>query len=506
MNIAAVKHRHPELMEAVYAIKPFWGWKQALEAAGIEYSDIKVELQDYCECEICHVWRRTLAPHLKHKHGIDIDDYRIDYPDAEVVCEEIRARCSRMKCEDLPHWERLWTAEYILDRLWQRHEKGLPVNLYAVSLNDYNILSHIRLHFDTFDNAIKNLGLKPKDIRRISVPLRTKKEVLDAIARLRRLHLPLNSTAINSGKYAAAGLYMGAKRVFGSWKKAIEAAGLDYEEIRKGPKYPTRASVLREIKHRYRLGLPVTASKVAKGEQADHALVRSGRKFIGKWGKILSKLHIRRRDFIQPRWKYPTTESVIAEIQRRQKTGLSIRVADVKKAYSDLTLYKSARRYFGQWDRAVERAGFSYRELAPRRTRYPTLQAVLDEIRNRYQKRLPLNTSGISKGDLNDYSLYRTGKKMFGTWKCALLAAGIRYKDIAPVPCRKYPTKESVIAEIKRRRKDRLPIRAIDVAKGPHSNSALYVSAIKYFKRWARLMKYVSDPYGDETVTRRPGK
>ena len=40
LNICAVKRNHPELMKAVYEIKPFWGWKRALEAAGTDPATI----------------------------------------------------------------------------------------------------------------------------------------------------------------------------------------------------------------------------------------------------------------------------------------------------------------------------------------------------------------------------------------------------------------------------------------------------------------------------------
>jgi hypothetical protein len=53
LNIAAVKRRRPKLLSRVYSIRPFWGWKRALQDAGIDYSWIKVELLDTVRCQIC---------------------------------------------------------------------------------------------------------------------------------------------------------------------------------------------------------------------------------------------------------------------------------------------------------------------------------------------------------------------------------------------------------------------------------------------------------------------
>lgn len=49
LNIAAVKKYHPELIRQVFEIKPFWGWIQALRDAGIDYSQINTELDEFVE-------------------------------------------------------------------------------------------------------------------------------------------------------------------------------------------------------------------------------------------------------------------------------------------------------------------------------------------------------------------------------------------------------------------------------------------------------------------------
>lgn len=48
-------------------------------------------------------------------------------------------------------------------------------------------------------------------------------------------------------------LYLKARKVFGSWRKALEASGIDYEEARNRNKW-SKEKVLKEIKHLYRNG------------------------------------------------------------------------------------------------------------------------------------------------------------------------------------------------------------------------------------------------------------
>ena len=47
LNISAVKRKCPELMDIVYSQEEYWGWKQALADAGVCYTKINVDVQDY---------------------------------------------------------------------------------------------------------------------------------------------------------------------------------------------------------------------------------------------------------------------------------------------------------------------------------------------------------------------------------------------------------------------------------------------------------------------------
>lgn len=298
LNITAVKRRHPALMKAVYAIKPYWGWKRALEAAGLTYSDIRVELQDYCECEICHAEKQQLSVHLRRKHGVEVAEYWADYPDAAVTSEEITARFSRMNSNDLPHWEPLWTAEYVLDRLWQRYEKGLPINSKAFAFRDPGFLSRTCRYFGSLDHTFRRLGLNPDAIRRTREALKCRRDVLDGIAKRRRLNLPLNPRALieRQNESPNCALYFGAIRLFGSWRRAIEAAGLNYDLFLKQSRYPSSESVLREIRRRHKTGLSVGTIQLRKGEHRDHALYTEGLEYYGSWEKALSAAGVKSND------------------------------------------------------------------------------------------------------------------------------------------------------------------------------------------------------------------
>lgn len=115
LNISAVKRSHPQLIERVYAVRPFWGWKRALEDAGLDYEKINIELRDYVECQICGRDFGALNFHLMIQHETSPEDYRLEYPEAEFVCDSVRARMSKLTSrpdKDTPrHWEAIWTPE-----------------------------------------------------------------------------------------------------------------------------------------------------------------------------------------------------------------------------------------------------------------------------------------------------------------------------------------------------------------------------------------------------------
>lgn len=89
LNLAAVKREQPELVQAVYAATPYWGWKQALADAGLSYQSIRIEVRDTVSCQLCGKAFRSLIGHLRI-HEIDTEDYRDQFPDAEMVSESVR--------------------------------------------------------------------------------------------------------------------------------------------------------------------------------------------------------------------------------------------------------------------------------------------------------------------------------------------------------------------------------------------------------------------------------
>lgn len=118
LNLFAVRRRHPDLLDAVLALRPYWGWKKAIEAAGLDYASLRTELLDTVPCLLCGQDLGQLAKHLASEHGTTSEGYRDAFPGAELVSETKR-RMRYPESQDegafpLPHWEPVWSREYVL--------------------------------------------------------------------------------------------------------------------------------------------------------------------------------------------------------------------------------------------------------------------------------------------------------------------------------------------------------------------------------------------------------
>ncbi|MBI2440866.1 MAG: hypothetical protein HYV35_05790 [Lentisphaerae bacterium] len=243
LNITAVKRSHPELIEAVYAVKPFWGWKQALKDAGINYARIRVELQEYLTCEICGKPWRNLAAHLTRKHGVKPDEYLMDYPDAELVCEDTRAKELRKDNRPVPHWEPCWSREYVLDRTAEYHRRGYPMHASKFSDIDNSLVQAANGYWDGWNEALIAIGLDPRKLtqeayRQLCI-YRDKEAVVQGIRQRLKEGLRLNPHALqvkDDRRKGHAGLLRSGIEFFGSWDNALKAAGIDPEVVHQAPK------------------------------------------------------------------------------------------------------------------------------------------------------------------------------------------------------------------------------------------------------------------------------
>ena len=199
-----------------------------------------------------------------------------------------------------------WKSAKVVSELKALDEPVLtPVRIKRMNPRLYDAI-HSNSAFESLEDAAEAAGVTLK--RECDVPW-TKERIVAEIKRLNREGAPLHSHAARHlhGKLHSAAV---SKRYFGSWERAIAAAGVDYEAI----------------------------------------------KAAGNRARIES--HVK--------W---TKTSIVEAIRQRAERGQSLAPKDVNNSEKGLLQTASKARLFRSWRAAVEAAGLDYAEFVKARRR-----------------------------------------------------------------------------------------------------------------------------------------
>jgi len=242
-------------------------------------------------------------------------------------------------------------------------------------------------------------------------------DILRAIKRLRRSSTPLNYSAVRRthGRILAH-----ACMHFGSWGAALKAAGLDYEKIRRCPRWSKKEICvqLRDL-HAKRL-FPDIRTLSRKYPTLYDACYRH-------FGGGLAALRAAGIDYQQLLDEHPrrwTKTRIVAEIQRRDGKGQTLCLAAILREEPRLKRFCYAVLHqFGKWSQALRAAGLHPDAVREHQRKWPR-ERVIQEIRRRHVERKLLNTDRMLRENL---ALHTAGRRHFGTWKKAVEQAGINY-------------------------------------------------------------------------------
>jgi hypothetical protein len=511
MNLSAMKRRRPELLSSVYALRPFVGWRGTLAAAGIDYSDIKFELDELVTCPLCGKSFKSLGAHIAILHQADSVEVRLEHPEQDFVSEELRARLSRMENAVLPHWEPIWTPEYMLDRVWEFHKQGAALNAEAIDSLDPPLYLQAIHRWKSWENALTAIGVAYSEVTlkpnrgKYSTP----EAILSSIATRHARGEPLAPSLLLSGDRPLSALVENARKFFGSWRQALMAAGVDPARamLHEVGRFPNAQAVVSAIRGRHGQSLSLAPTALQKGSQADLALFEGARRHFGDWDTALSMAGFDPRNWRRVFYShdFSTREQVIIDIQRRSKSGVALnRNAVQHDGGSGGRLVRQARKLFGSWPSALVAAGIDpAQHVEPRRSRYREPEAVVREIRRRHQIGLPVNAAAIQRGASSDRSLYKKGRDLFGSWDEALRKAGLEPNDQRPPRKLRFPSSSSVRAAIQDRVRRGISVQAGAVSHlGPERDCTLYHRATRYFGSWAAALEAAGyDPWENTRVS-----
>lgn len=187
---------------------------------------------------------------------------------------------------------RKWSKETILGEILGRHAAGEDLSYSGMSRNDLSLLRAAARYFGSWQEAVERAGLDYAEIRKYRVW--TDERILARIRELSAQGADLSwrhvSMKLDPGLAAAAA----KKGHFGSWKAALEQAGLDYEQIRRYKDW-SEEEVLRRLRDRHAEGRPLNAKTM---ERENVPLITAARRRFPSWDRALSAAGLDHRGIV----------------------------------------------------------------------------------------------------------------------------------------------------------------------------------------------------------------
>ncbi len=204
-------------------------------------------------------------------------------------------------------------------------------------------------------------------------------------------------------------------RYFGSWKLAVQSAGLPYDAVRKYKKW-TKESIVSTIQELRQQGVDLSFRSMMLSAYAPMVYAAIRTKYFGSWRIALEAAGLPAEDIY--RYRSWDESSILDEIRQLNEKGIDL--SSKKMDETENSLIATARRRFGSWEKAVTRAGLDYNDIR-RRQRW-TREKVVSRIQELLQEHPDLR--GIDARRL-DPSLFAAACKprLFGNWSKALESA-----------------------------------------------------------------------------------
>lgn len=311
--------------------------------------------------------------------------------------------------------QKKWNAEIVVSALKDLHKKGSKIHSNYVMKNHGPLYSAGVRYFGGWKETLEAAGLSH------AVPKRNKwsKEIIiQKISELHKNKEQLNNHHIKSNHSI---LYTVSCQHFGSWRAAVEAAGISYDSVlRVVHRRWSREAVVKEILRRRDSGLSLSGTVVQKEDPGlyDAAALHFGPRKT--WERARATAGLPRRD--PKAGIIYDKQFVIDSLRKLYDEGHDINVGAFIGS-PHMNLMTAGIRLFGSHDKAILAAGFDLDKI--RKHRRWTKAKVLREIRKLEKAGVRLNWWTIGQ---THSALCATAVRLYGTWGQAVEAAGINYR------------------------------------------------------------------------------
>ena len=288
----------------------------------------------------------------------------------------------------------------------------------------------------------------------------TRERVRREILTRQKRKLPLYERAVQQ---TCSGLWNAARRLYGSWLRALKKVGIDPDTVRRRRRR-SRREVLDALTGMIQKGVDLSYTSVRRSHPT---LVAAAEARFGSWSNTLKASRVDPQSVARHRrW---TDSSVLTALRA---LGRGYRLGEVRDM--DTGLVAAALKAFGSWEGAMHAAGFEYtsKREPPKWPR----STILSAIRHRKRLRLSLQDKDVIP---EVGGLYSAARREFETWRKAVEASGV------PYPGRQRWPEEYVLSEIRRRRDHHLPLNPGAVNR---QQPGLFDAGKRHFGSWPRAV------------------
>jgi tRNA A37 N6-isopentenylltransferase MiaA len=253
---------------------------------------------------------------------------------------------------------RKWTREKIIETINDLHGNGHSLSTRRMAELGYSGMvttAYKSEFFGSWRDAIRAAGLDPKEVCKRKRKW-TRERILREIQRLHREDEDLSHSAAKRNHQYLVVVAVD-DRMFGSWRNAIEAAGLDYEGISKH-RFWSKERIIENIQQLHGNGDDLS-HEAAKNNHGALVSAASSKRYFGSWRAAIEAADIEYADIRKiNRW---TREKIIQTIRDLHTQGESVNNSNMRRmGYRGMMEAASREANFGSWAAAVGAAGLDY--------------------------------------------------------------------------------------------------------------------------------------------------
>ncbi len=270
--------RDPSLLNQAHRI--FGEWPTVLKAAGLDCRENQVRSKDEVD-EALRNW--------SGKHGT-ISYVLLRETDPTLAGQAAWRYGSVMKAAlalKLPFEERYqtWTKASVIEKVKTRERSGGDLRMGASTTQDGALVVAACRRFGTWEAALEAAGLDYASIR--GTKSWSNEAVLSEIKQRQAMGKSLRTSMLKEeGNQSLMGA---ACKRFGSWAKAVEAAGIDYESITGRIKW-TREKLIERMRQRHKAGDSLDHQTIRREEGR---LLTAAHRLFGSWAKAVKMARLK---------------------------------------------------------------------------------------------------------------------------------------------------------------------------------------------------------------------